>query len=334
MKNKNGCKIITERKTGISKSRALTLAAVLALALPGAAAKAQNTSNPIPGVDIVVKKNPGDISVTLPIDASGRFSLRLTAPGQYTISTACRLPAGCAPHTLSFDASATPGADGTRAIAILIGLLLPAQEAGAMSYDFTVDDRPVVLGGQFPSTAGIRVAAGDVDGDGVREASQPGAAFKIADNESPRPTDRVLAGAPSTDTPIGLESDSGSVKASTRTDGHGAFQFTRLPPGKYNLFIAGQPARSFTVGARGTISGKLKHGGSGTHDITFDTVLTTLGGNRLDGAAGDPLTGFGSGNAFGFGSGPAGGMSPGGAMGPGNPMLPGGAMGGAGMGKR
>src|SRR5688572_24279265 len=103
MNNHDGCKVIAGRKNKTSRSRALALAA--ALALPGAGANAigepipgidivvcptcnrsVTIGEPIPGIGIVVKKNPGPIPVILPTDDSGRFSLRLTEPGDYTIS--------------------------------------------------------------------------------------------------------------------------------------------------------------------------------------------------------------------------------------------------------
>lgn len=179
------------------------------------------TSNkPIPGIDIVVKKNPGGIPVVVPIDDSGKFSLRLKEPGNHTISTACRQPSGCLPHKLS--GALKPGADGEPSIiAILIGLLLPAQKASAdgMTFDFTVGDRGVFLSGQFQDAAGVRVGVGDINGDGRRVAvavntvnDAPGKAggpylevelkevlissYKMADNSSPLPTDReIIVGA-------------------------------------------------------------------------------------------------------------------------------------------
>lgn len=205
------CTVSTKEKKERPPAAALALAVGLALACLGSAALAINdpipgidivvkpgggitaprpagsdlpTSNkPIPGIDIVVKKNPSGIPVVVPIDDSGKFSLRLKEPGNHTISTACRQPSGCLPHKLS--GALKPGVDGEPSIiAILIGLLLPAQKASAdgTSYTFTVGDRGVVLSGQIPGAAGVRVAAGDVNGDGVetRKAAPKKAAGKSA----------------------------------------------------------------------------------------------------------------------------------------------------------
>jgi hypothetical protein len=178
-------------KNEIRSPVALALAVGLALAYPGSAALAIN--DPIPGIDIVVRKNPGGIAVITPIDESGKFSLRLTERGNYTVSTACRLQGGCLPHTLS-GAPSMPGTDAAdpSIIAILIGLLLPAQKAsaGGTSFDFTVGDRGVFLNGQFQDAAGVRVAAGDVNGDGVesRKAAPKKAAGKTPQVSTTRGT--------------------------------------------------------------------------------------------------------------------------------------------------
>ena len=160
----------TAGKKEIPSSAALALAVGLALAFSGAAAMAYG--EPIPGIDIIVQKNPnppGPISVVVP-NQSGNFSLRLTERGDYTVSTACQLQGGCLPHKLS--AELKPGAGGEPSIiAILIGLLLPAQKAsaGGTTFDFTVGDRGVVLSGQFQDAAGVRVAVGDINQDGRAE---------------------------------------------------------------------------------------------------------------------------------------------------------------------
>ncbi len=185
-------------KTGrkMLPSAALALAVGLTLASAGTAVLA--TPNLIPGVEILYTKNLGPSSVVVP-DPSGNFSLRLTERGNYTISTVCRLPGGCLPHKLS-GTTLKPGAegDGPGIIAILIGLLLPAQKASAanMTFDFTVGERGVVLNGQFQDAAGVRIVPADVSGDGVQARTAASTKstgetpHKVAENESPRPTAR------------------------------------------------------------------------------------------------------------------------------------------------
>lgn len=91
-------------------------------------------AEPIPGIDIIVRKKPGGVRVAATVsDASGRFSVRVAEPGQYTVSTACRSGNACQPHTVSLTASGVllkPSADGT--------------------YEFSVGARgPAVLTGQI-----------------------------------------------------------------------------------------------------------------------------------------------------------------------------------------
>lgn len=192
---------------------ACALAMGLSLAFPGSGALASD--NPIPGVDIIVQKNPnppGPISVVLP-DPSGNFSLRLTERGNYTISTACRLPGGCAPHKLS-GSTLKPGAegDGPGIIGILIGLLLPAQKSSAedMTFDFTVGERGVVLNGQFQDAAGVRIrVSADVPTLRVQGTTAPGT--DGGDAKHPREL-RVINNS---------ETDTATVDASTPTSGIG-----------------------------------------------------------------------------------------------------------------
>lgn len=539
-------------------SRALALAVAIALAIPGAAVLA---GEPIPGVDVELGKNPGGISQVLPVDAAGRFNLRITERGGYTLSTSCRLPAGCLPHTLSVNptgtepgpaqgilniiSGATPGAD-MRAIDIRIVALGAGEKAGRTRFDFNVDARPVVIGGEFHGGApGLAVmpGPGDFNGDGRAELGtgrapkptssgggqsfpignlgtlsaprpqggdvNPGVAEKeansalqqvsttrgtaprsqgsdvkpgivetgdalmgvsttrgtaprpqggevkpgiadgpramgevsttrgtaprpqggdvkpgIAEKEAndvllqvsttrgtaPRPqggdvkpgiaeagdalmqvsTTRGTAprpqggevtpgvaegntamgdvsttrgivpnptpindapsifdrwgvrggGLPTADSPqapgrtvagvqIGIVAESGGAKVSALTDARGAFQFSRLPAGKYNLSIPGEPAQSVMVGPGGALNGDLKLSSAGTLYVTsfsFGAAAPASGSGTAKRSAD-----FGStGNlGFGVGSGPLGGVMPGIVTIPGGAMSPGGAMGGA-----
>lgn len=97
------------------------LALAVGLACWGSAALA--TNNPIPGVDIIVKKNPGDSIVVTPTsDHSGKFSVKLKEPGNYTISTACK-SGGCTPSQLPLNVAGKsyPNADGTTTYEFTVG---------------------------------------------------------------------------------------------------------------------------------------------------------------------------------------------------------------------
>lgn len=147
---------------------------------------------------------------------------------------------------------------------------------------------------------------------------------------------------------IALASESGGHKFTAKTDEKGAFNFTKLPAGKYTIFTSGstpQPARLVTIGADGTFSGNLARSAGGEIDIiswSFATVsssgATVAAETVIPNTVKNPVSGFGSGNTSGFGSfggGPGTGMRPGGPVGPASPMGgaggPGGPMGGGAM---
>ena len=103
------------------KFGSLMLSSFVFLASATAAIAAEN---PIPGIDIIVKKKPGGIIATVVSDERGRFSVVVPEPGRYTVSTSCpakRPPSSCPQHRLSLNASGKP---------------LRAGPGG--SYDFTV----------------------------------------------------------------------------------------------------------------------------------------------------------------------------------------------------
>lgn len=157
---------------------------------------------------------------------------------------------------------------------------------------------------------------------------------------------------PAAGIPVGLEGGPGSVRVSARTDEHGAFDFAKLPAGKYKLVIDGQASRSVSVGEEGKVGGQLMRGSDGSVSI-FDrwgnlhsaATPTGMGGDAIfdrwgnrtaaeknadvkpgagaptdanEGAknSDSPVGMFGSG----IGAGP---MSPGGPLSAGNPMGPG-----------
>jgi hypothetical protein len=109
---------------------ALSLAALLAAATPSAA-----TNKPIPGIDIIVEKIPPPPSalVVASVNSENTFAgqLRLT-PGSYRVSTACSPGVRCPAHRLT----------------------------------------SLMVNGRTVSTAargGVRVAVGDLNGDGREE---------------------------------------------------------------------------------------------------------------------------------------------------------------------
>lgn len=111
-----------------------TIAVGLALALSSSAAMA--AIEPIPGVDIIVRKRSGDGTAMIMVgqatsDTSGRFSVMVKEPGQYTLSSACRQTA-CQKARPPFTFTSTP----------------PLKPNGNGTYDFTVGaDGPFVVSG-------------------------------------------------------------------------------------------------------------------------------------------------------------------------------------------
>ena len=61
----------------------------------------------------------------------------------------------------------------------------------------------------------------------------------------------------------------GGIAIQVKTGADGAYKFTRLAPGTYDLIITGQPVKSVAVGTDGTLGGKLMRNPDGTRSI-FD----------------------------------------------------------------
>ena len=64
-------------------AKVAVIAAVLLGLLQGRASAA---SNPIPGIDIIVRKNPGSVSLTATSDKSGHFAFANLKAGKYKLS--------------------------------------------------------------------------------------------------------------------------------------------------------------------------------------------------------------------------------------------------------
>ena len=69
---------------------------------------------------------------------------------------------------------------------------------------------------------------------------------------------------------VGLEGDPGSIKVSARTDSTGAFNFDKLPAGRYKLTLAGLPPQSITLAAAGDIKGIVSRQSDGKASIAFN----------------------------------------------------------------
>ena len=114
----------------------LTVAALLlSIAPPMWAA-----TNPIPGVDVVVRKHPGATMVVATTNAKGQFSGRVTEAGQYSISIVCKT-APCPRFTVTLSAN---------------GKVLKAN--ADKTYNLTVEDRKLVmLTGAVMGSGGVGV---------------------------------------------------------------------------------------------------------------------------------------------------------------------------------
>ena len=131
-------------------------AALAALALSFSMTAAIAAIDPIPGVDIIVKKNPGGLAVVVATtDAKGKFSARVAEPGNYTLSTACHPKTTCLGYTGTVTFTVTLGATpepitvvgqefGSRAKAVNLA-------TGTTSM-FSVGKIPVVISGMLRTT--------------------------------------------------------------------------------------------------------------------------------------------------------------------------------------
>jgi len=330
--------------------------------------KAADPVQPAVFIGLFVRKAGEKPVEYLRADASGGFSGQLTGPGDYTVSTDCRQT--CPLHSVS-GTLLKPGDDAAPpVIGILIGLLLPAQKAGAdaapASFNFTIKQaRTVVLSGKLPSQGSISLGEIAIKEAGTEDLSGPtrsqGKVFPKVE------IDEKYLNIPTAGTEVRLEHDpSGIVSVSARTDTNGAYEFTGLPAGNYMVSLFGQEPKSLTVGSDGIVAGKVMRGRDGNMTIFdrwgnsvaapkpgdekpdgrrnnrqaiggFGTGIgagpgTLLGPSIGAGSAMGPggLTGPGSPMGAGGPMGPGSAMGTGGSMGPGPAMNPGGAMGGAG----
>lgn len=105
-----------------SRSRAWPVspaALALAVGLAGWGAAALATNNPIPGVDIIVKKDPGGIVASTPTNKDGTYQFIGLAPGKYDLSVAGqRVQAITVGANRSIRGSLTSNDDGTASVTI------------------------------------------------------------------------------------------------------------------------------------------------------------------------------------------------------------------------
>lgn len=298
----------TDRSAGTAKKRsvlgsaaAFAVAVGLALALMAPAAMA--ASNPIPGVDIIVRKKPPKTAIVVPVDTSGKFSLRLKEPGTYTISTACRTD-GCPAGALSLNVAGKaqkPDADGNASYEFDVGQ--GGLDLGGQI--FVRGAQPIIVNGKSVTPSGVWDDTDIVHGIKIVEiignqSPEAGTAPPRVENDEALPG---IRGDPIPGTDVGLEHDPEGVMIDpTTTDANGAFQFNKLPPGKYKLTIDDQPPRSVSVDAEGTLGGSVRRGSDGDIEI-FDrwgkllTASAPAGDESpsndeaLAGIAGDPIPG-------------------------------------------
>jgi len=95
---------------------------------------------------------------------------------------------------------------------------------------------------------------------------------------------QATAGTPIQGIPIGLEGDPEGARVSTKTDERGAFNFTKLPAGKYKVILDGQLVQTISIDANRSISGVLSSDG-GKASITFNGQVGVV----PDGPPGAPV---------------------------------------------
>lgn len=315
---------------------AARVAIIAAVFLGLFASRALAIGDPIPGIDIVVKKNPGGQKhpISVSTNKDGTYEFKGLTPGNYDL-----LIDGHRVQTISVGADRSIGgvlnrtADGMASItfngqaaalgpaaAIVATRDKPYGKANIGGVDDKLPDGPqpqrVATEDTMGALAGVSTTRGRVgkpdapDGPPsapvVTSRSNKRAASGLAGVVDPATggnqraatedttgalsavsTTRGRVGKPGTpdgdgtslpgkagdpisDTPIGLEGDpEGARVGTTTTDKSGAFNFGKVPAGKYKLVIAGQPDRWLSVGADGIASGKVLLGKDGSLSI-FD----------------------------------------------------------------
>ncbi len=320
-----------KKETRSSAARALVVGLVLAFS--GAAAWA--IGSPIPGIDIVVRCDgcrPPVHGIMASTNSKGDVAFKDLALGEYDLSIAGQhvqtITVG-ANRSITGVLSREP--DGTARISVsgqsrLVPLAMTAFEDLAKKHE----SRTKQLDNKQQPGISDQSAAGGFISYGTAPPPKAGDG-KLPDLATVKP----IAG-----TEVGLEHDPERTKFSTMTDENGAFQFTKLPAGKYKVAISDVGANrvseaylaKVTVGPDGIFGGTVMRGSDDKMSI-FDrrgnlisifssAELTVLPGKPV---AKKPDTGFGSVNTMGgFPGGPGAMVPPVGPMSPGaGPMSPG-----------
>lgn len=182
----------------------------LALAFPGSAALA---GEPIPGVDIYLGKNPGGNPISVPTNKNGAYKFTGLAAGKYDLSVG-----GQRVQTITVGANQgiagtlNRESDGTASLRINGQTeVVPIGPAGApvstSRSNKKRSDTAKVADSEspLPSNRGVRVAAGDVNGDGRAETlARPGTTGGDTGDHGKRTILNIISGAPtgSADNPI------------------------------------------------------------------------------------------------------------------------------------
>lgn len=220
---------------------ALALALGLALAFPGAVALA--SPNPIPGVDIIVKKNPGGIAVAVPTGEDGAYKFTGLAAGKYDLSVdGQRVQTITVGANQGIAGTLNRESDGTASLRINGQTeVVPIGPAGApvvtsrsnkkLSGTAKVTDSESPL----PSSREVRVATGDVNGDGRAETLvRPGTTGGDTGDHGQRAILNIISGAPTGSAGIlrvinNSETDTATVEAINGVGGTGGGRLTFKP---------------------------------------------------------------------------------------------------------
>jgi hypothetical protein len=139
------------------------LAAALALASLAAPLAARASNEPIPGIDIIVRKEPGGTATRVATTGrDGQFSGRVTLErGQYVVITTCRAGVRCPAvqlGALTVNGQPVRGPKGASPQRIRGGFLLPLAVSG-----------PTVLGGRVTAVGATGSAARYTNGGVTHE---------------------------------------------------------------------------------------------------------------------------------------------------------------------
>ena len=199
--------------------------------------------NPIPGVDIIVRKSPGGIAIQVKTGADGTYKFTGLAPGTYDLI----IPGQPVK-------SVTVGTDGT-----LGGKLMhptgskAAKKGGANLPGKTIQAPPASLLTSLRPIAGANLPGKTIQAPPIGPVGPP-------ESNNPIPGVDII-----------VRSKPGGIAIQVKTGADGTYKFTRLAPGTYDLATAGQPPQLVIVGPDGTLGGKLMKGTDGVVKLSCAT---------------------------------------------------------------